>query len=398
MRQLFLCHYSGDTQEVNQLAQELRLHGILPWVDKQGGFLIGDSAPESARKAIKDDCFGLLLYATPNVFDRPFIRKVEINEAIQVYERNKNFILIAIPRNLDFGVLSKKSIEAFGIDFSQFHTLNVNGSSELADRDLAPQFVEISRMVLRQQIIHHLTQQSNNKISFQFSTRELLPPGDSDVLLIDATSLFLDKAELSSQFNWGRVSNGLLDIKAALAEICGRPRIQIHGSKHLTSAYLLGRIFSRPSGFNLEIRQRETYWCTDYSPNGQNPLIVNEIDGSAMSNQLFVEISITGKDVSESVRNFIRTTGQMPHRFVKFSLQEEYKVVDNSLGVSIALQIRETLAKMIGHYPISEIHIFSAVPQGLAVLIGHNLSALPPVQLYEFDGYNYIPSYKILDT
>ena len=62
------------------------------------------------------------------------------------------------------------------------------------------------------------------------------------------------------------------------------------------------------------------------------------------------------------------------------------------------MQIRETLAKMIGHYPISEIHIFSAVPQGLAVLIGHNLSALPPVQLYEFDGYNYIPSYKILDT
>ncbi len=100
-----------------------------------------------------------------------------------------------------------------------------------------------------------------------------------------------------------------------------------------------------------------------------------------MSNQLFIEISVTGKDVSESVRNFIRTTGQMPHRFVKFSLQEEYKVVDNSLGVSIALQIRETLAKMIGHYPISEIHIFSAVPQGLAVLIGHNLSALPPVQL-----------------
>lgn len=397
MKQLFLCHYSGDAQEVYQLAQELRLHGILPWVDKQGGFLIGDSAPESARKAIRDDCFGLLLYATPNVFDRPFIRKVEINEAVQVNERNSNFILIAIPRNLDFVTLSKKSIEAFGIDFSQFHTLKVNGSGELADREFAQQFVEISRMVLRQQIYHHLTQQSKEKISFQFSTREVLPSGDSDVLLIDTTSLFLDKTKLSSQYDWERVSNGLLDVKAALSEICGRPRIQIHGSKHLTSAYLLGKIFSRPSGFNLEIRQRETYWCTDHSPNGRNPLIINEIDGSAMSDQLFVEISITGKEVSESVRNFIRTTDQMPHRFVKFSLREENKVVDNSLGISIAMQIRETLAQIIGRYPISEIHIFSAIPQGLAVLIGHNLNALPPVQLYEFDGCKYTPSYKTIN-
>jgi hypothetical protein len=73
------------------------------------------------------------------------------------------------------------------------------------------------------------------------------------------------------------------------------------------------------------------------------------------------------------------------------------RVFDNSLGISIAIQIRETLAQIVGRYPISEIHIFSAIPQGLAELIGHNLNALPPVQLYEFDGCKYRPSFKIIN-
>ena len=79
-KKLFLAHYSGDANEVDYLATELRLHGILPWVDKDGGFSVGDELESEARRAIRKDCFGLLLYGTDSVFERPFIRTASILE------------------------------------------------------------------------------------------------------------------------------------------------------------------------------------------------------------------------------------------------------------------------------------------------------------------------------
>ena len=79
MQQLFLCHYRGDAHEVVQLATILRLYGIRPWLDSQGGFLIGDSFVGEAKRVIQQDCFGMVFYATPEAFERPFIRRVELN-------------------------------------------------------------------------------------------------------------------------------------------------------------------------------------------------------------------------------------------------------------------------------------------------------------------------------
>ncbi len=125
MKKLFICHYSGDAAEVYALAQELRLRGVIPWVDKQGGFLIGDSSPDEARRAIQEDCFGLLLYATPEVFERPFIRDVEVPAGIQAVERSKDFVLFAVPRRLSFSDLSKQSLNYFGMDLSKYHTQGI---------------------------------------------------------------------------------------------------------------------------------------------------------------------------------------------------------------------------------------------------------------------------------
>jgi len=116
MKKLFLCHYSGDIEEIRLLAKELMLRGIVPWVDKNGGYFIGDSSPEVARLAIREECFGLLFYATPKAFDRPFITQVELPEAIHMREKSPEFILVAVPRGMDFSELSAKSVKTLGID------------------------------------------------------------------------------------------------------------------------------------------------------------------------------------------------------------------------------------------------------------------------------------------
>src|SRR5688500_7789939 len=98
MKQLFLCHHREQAAEVEQLADALRLYGIKPWLDSQGGFQLGDSFTAEAKRVIRDACFGLLFYATPTTFERPFIRKIELNEAVQRRERDPNFVIITVLR------------------------------------------------------------------------------------------------------------------------------------------------------------------------------------------------------------------------------------------------------------------------------------------------------------
>ena len=133
LRKLFLSYHSDFADEVRELATELRLRGIVPWVDKDGGFRVGDESEAEARRAIREDCFGLLLYATETVFDRPFIRDVELDEARKVRAEDPAFVLFAMPRDLSFQELKTRSAEEFGINLSAFHGVPVHEATKAAD-------------------------------------------------------------------------------------------------------------------------------------------------------------------------------------------------------------------------------------------------------------------------
>ena len=56
VKRLYLAHHHTSAPEVHVLADELRVHGVAPWVDKEGGFKIGDHSPDEARRTIREDC------------------------------------------------------------------------------------------------------------------------------------------------------------------------------------------------------------------------------------------------------------------------------------------------------------------------------------------------------
>ena len=98
---LFICYFNKDFQEVLLLTDLLKLRGIPVWIDKKGGFSLGNPSPKIARKCLNEDCFGILFYATSDAFSRPFIQKVEIDEALKVKKNNPDFLIIPIPRGID---------------------------------------------------------------------------------------------------------------------------------------------------------------------------------------------------------------------------------------------------------------------------------------------------------
>ena len=381
MKVLFISHYHEDAEEIGELATELRLRGIVPWVDKDRGFILGDNNEKEARRVVREESFGLLLYATENVFERQFIRRIEIDEAKRIKERNPHFLLVAIPRSIDFKQLEKLSKNHFHVNLSNFHTIEIPSGS-----DLSPVLEEISRHVLCY-VLERCKVQTNHSLSLQVSTRETLPDEQDDVLRIDASRLF--RSDNPGQ-DWNRFLKGLIDIKKEIANRCGRPRLLIHGSNHLTAAFAVGRVFAP---FQMDIEQGIEIWKTD----GQclkSSLKTQIIGHYENSEALSVEISVNGKKVSAAVDRFL-SKGFQPRGRIQCVLKEPRMDIDSPQCRDIIRQVRHQVESAVGNWNIRSIHMFAAVPQGLMIMLGREFGALPSVQLYEFDGSNYIPSLLI---
>lgn len=68
----------------------------------------------------------------------------------------------------------------------------------------------------------------------------------------------------------------------------------------------------------------------------------------------------------------------------------------NADAHAIAKQIRREVSYAVSEYSISEVHFFAAIPQALAVLLGHSFNAMPPVQIYEYENNKYRSSIKLI--
>lgn len=187
---------------------------------------------------------------------------------------------------------------------------------------------------------------------------------------------------------------GLRDIKQVISQTLGRPRLQVHGSKHLTAAFLLGNAFPS-TAFELDLRVKQGSWATYCGPATDLPMSVDLRGGSAKSTALHVEVSTLHQKVTDAVRGRVKQTGESPLATLRLtgSPTAYDGVMDNSAAVAIAHRVRQEVAHLVSRQPIEEIHLFAAVPQALATMIGQRLNALPPIQLYEYDGQEYHPSY-----
>ncbi len=393
IKKLFLCHPRTAATEVHALSEMLRLRGIVPWVDQQGGFCLGDAQIETARRVIREECFGLLLYATEDAFESDFIRRVEFVEALGAYDDDPSYQIVTLPRRIDFRELARLSTATFGIDLAGF------ASRVLTDKGINTEgaaldaiFAEVARDLIPKAIASGSNQ--SDSFQMQYSTRDQLADHDDDVLRIDATRLFVQPGAQADHERWRRLHHGLRDIKQVVSQLLGRPRLRMHGSKHLTAAFLLGYAFPSTS-FELDLRVKRGSWATDCSPAKDLPILIDFRGGSAKSTALHVEVNTLHQTVTNSVRRLIRQTGESPLATLRLTVNpDDYDaVMDNSAAVAIAHRVRREVVQFVSQQPVEQIHLFAAVPQALATMIGQRLNALPPVQLYEFIGQDYHPSY-----
>lgn len=397
IKRLFLCHPREAAGEVHRLAESLRLRGVVPWVDQQGGFLLGDAHVDKARRVIREECFGLLLYATADAFRSDFIRRIELHEAVHTKDDDPAFVLFALPRRLGFDELSRLSTAAFGVDLANFASRPLVGPGVTAEGAALDALFAAIASDLAHKVLKRDPRREAAILQLQYSTRERLADEPEDALCIDATGLFVAGREaIADNERWDRLRAGLCDVKQAVAACRGRPRLRVHGSKHLTAAYLFGYAF--PSTvFELDLRTKDGYWSTDCSPSPAVAVRASLRGGSAVSDRLHVELSTLDQPVQNAVRRYIQRTGQSPLATLRLAIDPATYggVMGNEEACAIANQVRREIAQVAARQPVAEIDLFAALPQALATMVGQRFNALPPIQLHEYDGREYRPSYLL---
>lgn len=382
LKKLFLSHYHGEAAEVHELATDLRLRGVVPWVDKDGGFAIADESVSEARRAIREDCFGFLLYATRKAFFSRFIRDVEVEEALRVRERDPGFLLFAVPRQLSFAQLAKLSSRNFEKDLSAFHTVPVPEGA-----DAASALSKVASEVLSKVLHRAILDGSRCQISIQFSTRETMPDEADDVLKIDTTRLFVDA--VGKPAAWERLLHALRDVKRQVAATYGRPYVSVHGSKHLTAAFMFGHVFAP---FELAIRQTpDQIWRTNAATPSVLPFVSEVQNTGTKSGKMFVEVASGYKNIAAGADVFLPRDEPYPLRLQMRPAGGPLDV-DNQLCRAMVRQTYSEIERAVQQHSVQEIHLFVAAPQSFMMMLGREFKGMPPVHLYEWVNDVYVHS------
>jgi SMODS-associated and fused to various effectors sensor domain len=364
---LFLCHYSALAAEIAELGLRLRARGIVPWLDTKGGFQIGDDSQVEARRAIREDCWGFLFYASTDAFRRPFIRNVEVPEALAAKRLDTSYTLFAVPRGIGFEDLRRRSLACWNEDLAAYYSGSVTGmdSSELDD---------IAHKVLLKLIDSRL-QPNVPSVHIQLSTRDLMPDAAEDLLRIDLTAELREAP--GSRTAWTHLLAGIRHVKSAVARAAGRPRIAIHGSKHLTAALLAGRVLSP---FDLDIRTGQGTWSSD-GLIGPDPLRCEFSLGTG-GGRLVIEVATGTKNTTPGVDAIIRRWRQLPSR-LRFRPSGDVPLDAESCRGAVEQIYRELeAAQRVAQ--AREFHLFAAAPQALLMLLGKRMKSPPPIHVYEW--------------
>jgi hypothetical protein len=402
MRKLLLCHHSQYAAEVHVLAEELRLRGISPWLDSEGGFTAGQRTPAEARRALREETWGLLLYASRGALGRPFIRHVEARAALDLADSDETYSIIPVPRGLGFEELACESKRELGDDVTLAH--GCRAFQDLPEGCLTPEEVRPHSVTAAQGILAGYVRglarspDWHSDLPVFVTSKVQAPPLADEVLHIDAAPTL--GGGPAGTGAWERVMRGVLDVRDALAASFRRPQVQIRGNFHLSLGVVLGRVFGKTSTFGVSVEQGATIWPTEAEQDTTEPVAVRLRDGAPGVGRLFVEVSIT-QHVRGGVRGFTMRTG-LEHcasvRVVPPGGPSRDAVRDAGVCHSMAEATARAVREACAGRDVEEIHLFMASPQAFAVMLGRELTALCPIQLYEFDGLHYAPSIRFSCT
>lgn len=359
-------------------------HGIPTWQDITN--LATTPTEDEIRRVLADPTIAnAVLLITPEVEDSTMMRSVEIPKILNRVEQGDNFFAVPLAAGgLDYGAAAavvENNLSAQNLaDWNMYRLADAT----ISERDAA----DIAARVLAQRVqAIHRQLPPGEPLRLGLFTRKSPPFELGNALVLDWSARFAAK-EARSEI-WRDL---LLPALARVADVIHvhAPGREVHafGLTALPAAAALGCAFISTSGIKAAWRQ--------YTPGQPEQLwtIHTARETSGVSSKLWskdqkaydVAVLVSVADNTEPLFAQCRESLPSFRALLHVTKPGSVPFAVNSPGqaLDIALTVQEGLRQLRQEYgKVGTVHIFLAVPAGLAMLIGQLLNTFGAVQTYE---------------
>ncbi len=398
----FISYSRQNLDEVITLAGELKARGLRLWQD------VSDLAPgrpteEQIRAALAEECESFLVYLTPESLQSEYVMRVELQAALDQWRWDRQFTIIPVFRGVAIPQVGAATMSQTGRDITIFHGVmipaDISGDSEEFRTSLGSAARQVLEGSLERRAPMFKADPSRQPVLDLHTRQYTARPTEAD-LDLDWRPFFKGRIAPSALDCSATLLPALKSIRETVASKWGLRSVHVRAKAHISAGLALGFAFRDPTGFQLTVEQNGEVWGTEVIPASDNPLTVAETGGSIGSEDLAVQLSVA-HDISRDVDRFVQARGEAFR--ARVTLQPRVgcgreSVADAQQALSMAVQAAKAIRCIRDERRALRTHLFAAVPIGLAVLLGHQLNACGPIQLYEYDKerLTYVPSFMLV--
>lgn len=377
----FLSYKHEQRETASLLENAFREHGVPVWRDESN--LRSEPLEAELRRVLEDteEISSGVILVSESVADSDIILEVELPCFQKRWEADDTFFVVVV-RCPDIDVETAESILAKS---SSLHDLS-HWYMEKLDEYTPSAAATVADFVLKHRVEQiDATLPSDHPIECSLDTYEAPAHTPDPSIKIDWSSHF--EHEQPSQSVWNQRLLPSLDdvIDRINQEAPGRP-LRFRGRAHLPATFSLGRYLSVTRGIRTKWMQpglsgNPEAWTFENAEK-ESGLGSELTQHTVSASDLAVLISITDS-VQPEVAN---TKSKLPefNSILELNPEDGPGVrLNPGEAIDAAKVIRDRIRETLNERPnITKIHLFMAVPTGLAFLLGQQTNTLLPIQTY----------------
>lgn len=370
-----------------------RERGIPTWRDIHN--LDEEHTTTELRRVLEDSSTAnALLWITPDVKDSSVIREVEAPSIIRRAEAEDSFFVVPVAAG-DAGY--SEASDAIGPDVSlltleewNIHRVRNNPARSVDSREIAKRILE-----RRVRAIHTSTD-PDEPVTLGLYVRTAPAAGGQDWLAIDWTGRFQNRH--ATETAWKRnLVPAIEDVVNAIEQHTAGRRIVASGRPSIAAAFSLGRAFLAPRGLDVSWSQftpgsGEALWNLTVQPEEvEMSTRCRDSDTSAEDLAVLVSVNAVVDEAWKASRESLPA--------FRGIVEVQYTASNREpLSAGQALRFAQGTVEAVRAAreklrPKGAVHIFMAVPVGLAFLIGQLSNTLGPIRVYEHDESDAVGCY-----
>lgn len=195
------------------------------------------------------------------------------------------------------------------------------------------------------------------------------------------------RRELLDPTDWQSVVGPELQRAANDLRARDRHRVVVRGALRLPTWFGAGAALRHVHGFTVAASQQGHLWASD-TANSSGPLVEAHVSMPAAGPDIAIAVGIA-TDPTVGFERFVASEG-LPVGRIAVVLPRggagPESIPDGPAAATMAVAIRDEIRKLLEEGGEEHIHLFLAVPGGLALLLGHRWNALRPTTVYEHLG------------